>query len=80
MKTLYWIETHHPIMPSLCGWHEAEVTENPNGTRYVNSSEFGCSRDYVTDSDRTAIEMLLREHGCKLVDYGPLVLSPSYKL
>lgn len=42
-------------------------TTGRQGMRYVSGAKFGCSRDYVTDSDESAIRFLLVEHACKLV-------------
>lgn len=65
-RTEYEIETTHPSYPRNQGTFRVEVTANPDGTRYVKGSPFGCSRDYHTTSDKSAIEQLLHEHGTQL--------------
>ena len=44
-----------------------QPTAGRQGMRYVVGAKFGCSRDYVTDSDESAICFLLCEHACKVV-------------
>ena len=39
-----------------------------NKFRYVSGHPFGCSKDYYVDSDDKAINLLVKEHGCSVVD------------
>lgn len=61
-------------MSGLTREDEVKVTRNPivfgaggkqmnPESRYVAGSQYGCSRDYETTSDETAIKNLLAEHG-----------------
>ena len=71
----YSVRTQHPT-GYKDGWHEVTVTVpswgQPYGSRYVDGAEVGCSRDYNTDSDRVAIQCLLRDLAMTLVDLKPL--------
>lgn len=62
----YLVTTKHPA-GYMDGTHELTVSINSNGTRYVKGKGFGCSRDYIADSDSRAIKTFLPEHGMTAV-------------
>lgn len=49
------------------GVHKVTVRLSAPGMFSVNGDPFGCSRDYRQPSKIKCIEMLMAEHGCKLV-------------
>lgn len=57
------------IMPQYRGVRIAEVTDNGDGTKFVNINGFGCSRNYRTESDEQAIRSMLSEHSATLDQY-----------
>jgi uncharacterized protein (DUF2141 family) len=50
------------------GNHNVRVVSDRDGSKYVSGSPFGCSRNYFVSTDREAINRLMVEHGCSLVD------------
>jgi hypothetical protein len=66
IRTTYRIVTKHPT-GYRDGSHTVAVHENADGSRYVTGENFGCSRDYRTDSNISAIRLLLAEHLMTLV-------------
>lgn len=52
------------------GTHRLVVKCSPSNkdTRYVSGEPFGCSRDYFVESDSDAINRLMSEHNCQVLD------------
>jgi len=51
------------------GTHELVVKTSPTNHlfRYVSGSPFGCSKDYLVNSDQEAIALLMQEHACPVI-------------
>lgn len=64
-RTTYLATVSHAHYAPLNGELEFAVTTNNDGTRYVKNGKMGCSRDYKTSSDETAIRYLCSEHACR---------------
>lgn len=69
-RTDYRVTTKHPA-GYRDGTHTLTVNLNRDGTRYVTGGGFGCSRDYNTFDDATAIRSLLREHMMTATEIAP---------
>ena len=65
-RTTYSITTKHSN-GYRDGVHEVNVTTDNKGLKSVSGGGFGCSRDYATDKDITAIKFLIAENGMTLV-------------
>lgn len=75
MKTEYNVAVSHPTN-FHSGTHTLTVTANQN-VRYVSGSDFGCSRDYLTDSDHAAIRLFMAEHACVVVSIRSVMRPES---
>jgi hypothetical protein len=70
-RTQYRVAVSHPTGFHK-GTHTFTVSEWPNGSRFVDAADFGCSRDYFVKTDKEAISLLLREHACSAVSFRKL--------
>jgi hypothetical protein len=66
-RQIYQIEVVHPTTGFHTGTHVVTVATETR-TRYVTGLGFGCSRDYLADTDEQAIKEFLAEHGCKVTN------------
>ncbi len=67
IATEYKVTSFHGKYSPCNGEFVLTVYDTFENFKFVSGEPFGCSRNYYTDSDESAISLLLAEHGATLV-------------